>query len=349
MMVEEKNKKVLVTGGAGYIGAVLVPKLLARGYQVRVLDALVFGEEPIRTVKRKIELIKGDTRTIGPEIMDGIDVVIHLAGFSTDPTSQYDPRLTDMVNHIATEHLAKLARAKGIKRFVYASSCSIYFTLNTPLEPPLYNESDPVNPISAYALSKRCSEQILWGMTGDDFQPTMFRKGTLYGWSPRMRYDLVFNAFVKDAYHKKVLTVDAGGEIWRPMIDIQDAADTYIKAIELPLEKVGGKIFNVAHQNWSIGDLAREIKKILKEKKGIDIELDIKPISLTRNYKADTQAFNETFNFKPSRSFEEAVFEIWDHLENDKDHDPHNIIHYGDKWYRQYFETDEGKLFKQHG
>ena len=348
MDIKEKINKILVTGGAGYIGAVLVPKLLKKGYKVRVLDKMIFGNEPIKEFKNKIELVVGDSRHAGPEIMDGIDAVINLAGFSTDPTSQYDPRLTDTVNHIATEHLAKLARSQGIKRFVYASSCSVYFTLNTPLEPPLYKEEDPINPISAYALSKRCSEQILYGMINDDFQPTMFRKGTLYGWSPRMRYDLVFNAFVKDAFHKKLLTVDAGGEIWRPMIDIQDATDTYINAIELPIEKIGGKIFNVAHQNWSIGNLAREIQKILKEKKGIDIALDVKPISLTRNYKADTQAFNEAFNFKPSRSFEEAVFEIWDHLENDSNHDSNHARHYGDKWYKQYFETEEGKEFRRH-
>ncbi len=344
----QASKKILVTGGAGYIGAVLVPKLLKRGYKVRVVDKMIFGKKPLKEFLDKIELINADVRYAGPEIMDGVYAVIHLAGFSTDPTSQYDPRLTDTVNHIATEHLAKLARSQRTQRFVYASSCSVYFTLNTPLEPPLYNETDPINPISAYSLSKRCSEQVLLGMVNEDFQPTMFRKGTLYGWSPRMRYDLVFNAFVKDAYHKKLLTVDAGGEIWRPMIDIQDATDAYIKAIELPFEKVGGKIFNVAHQNWSIGNLAREIQKILKEKKGISIELDIKPISLTRNYKADTQAFNEAFNFKPSRSFEEAVFEIWDHLENDKEHDSRDIIHYGDKWYKQFFETEEGKEFRKH-
>ncbi|MDO8676894.1 MAG: SDR family oxidoreductase [Candidatus Azambacteria bacterium] len=341
-------KKILVTGGAGYIGCVLVPKLLKKGYEVKVLDKMIFGDAPIKNFKDKIELVIGDCRNAKPEIMDGIYAVIHLAGFSTDPTSQYDPRLTDTVNHIATEHLAKLARAKGVKRFIYASSCSIYFTLNTPLEPPLYNESDTVNPISAYALSKRCSEQILLGMTSEDFQPTIFRKGTLYGWSPRMRYDLVFNAFVKDAYHKRILMVDAGGEIWRPMIDIQDAADAYINAIELPLEKVGGRIFNVAYENWSIGNLAKEIQKIISGRKGINIELDVKPISLTRNYKANTSAFRDTFNFKPSRGIEDAVFEIWDHLENDRNHDPHNIRHYGDKWYKQYFETEEGKKFRQH-
>ena len=347
-MEPKKQNKILVTGGAGYVGSVLVPKLLARGYEVRVLDKLIFGEEPINHFKDKIELIVGDSRYVTSKIMDGIYAVIHLAGFSTDPTSQYDPRLTDMVNHIATEHLAKLARAAGIKRFVYASSCSVYFTLNTPLEPPLYNETDPINPISAYALSKCCSEQALRGMSNENFQPTMLRKGTLYGWSPRMRYDLVFNAFVKDAYYKKVLTVDAGGEIWRPMIDIQDATDVYIRALELPLEKVGGRIFNVAHQNWSIGNLAREIRKVLKEKRDTEITLDIKPISLTRNYKADTKVFNEVFEFNPSRSFEQAIFEIWDHLENDKGHDPDHIRHYGDRWYKHYFETPEGVDFKKY-
>lgn len=346
--MSQTAKKILVTGGAGYIGNVLVKKLLGKGYQVRVLDRLIFGEEPLRDVKDKIELIVGDIRNISPLILDGIDGVIHLAGFSTDPTSQYDPRLTDIINHIATENLAKMAKAKGIKRFVYASTCSIYFTLNTPLEPPLYKEIDLVNPISAYSFTKRCSEQTLLAMVSGNFQPTIFRKGTLYGWSPRMRYDLVFNSFAKDAFFKKVLTVDAGGEIWRPMIDIADAADVYIKALELPLEKVGGKIFNIADQNWNIGELAKQIRDIVRKKKGIEIDLDIRPFNLTRNYKADTSLFKETFNFKPGRSLEEALFEIWEHLENDKNHDPHHIKHYGDRWYKQYFETEEGEKFRQH-
>lgn len=340
-------KKILVTGGAGYVGSIVVRKLLEKGYHVRVLDRLVFGLDPIKEIKDKIELVVADVRYADSSVLDGIDAVIYLAGFSTDPTSQYDPRLTDMVNHIATEHLAKLAKAAGVKRFVYASSCSIYFTLNMPLEPPSYKEHDPVNPISAYALSKRCSEQALCGMINEDFQPTMFRKGTLYGYSPRMRYDLVFNSFVKDAFYKKMLTVDANGDIWRPMIDIQDAVEAYIQALELPLEKVGGRIFNIADQNWSIGNLAREIQRILKEKKGIKVELDIRPPALTRNYKADTSFFKETFGFKPSRTLEAALFEIWDHLEK-RTHDPNHIIHYGDRWYKQFFETPDGQEFKKH-
>lgn len=347
-MPAKKIKKVLVTGGAGYVGNVVVRKLLHKGYSVRVLDKFIFGDKCLQDIKDKIELVNNDIRKVDRAIMDDIDSVIHLAGFSTEPTAQYDPRLTDMINHIATERLANLARKKGVRRFIYASTCSVYFTLNTPLTPPLYKESDVVNPISAYSLTKRCSEQVLWGMTNGDFQPTILRKGTLYGFSPRMRYDLVFNSFVKDAFYKRVLTVDAGGEIWRPMIDVQDAADIYVKCLELPLSKIGGKIFNIAQRNWRIGDLAESIKKILKKTKNISVELDVKPYGITRNYKADPSLFKKTFNFKPSRSIKEALFEIWDHFENDLDHDPHHIIHYGDRWYKQFFETEEGALFRKH-
>src|SRR3989344_8627783 len=126
--------KVLVTGGAGYIGNIVVRKLLAKGHTVRVLDWLIFGDDSLTDLKDQIELVKGDIRTIRPKVLDNIDAVIHLAGFSTEPTSQYDPRLTDLINHIATENVAKLARAKGVKRFIYASSCSVYFALNTPLD-----------------------------------------------------------------------------------------------------------------------------------------------------------------------------------------------------------------------
>ena len=346
--MDKKIHKVLVTGGAGYIGNIVVRRLLAKGYKVKVIDYLVFGESPILDIKDKIEFIKGDIRKMKSSVLDDIDAVIHLAGFSTEPTSQYDPRLTDLINHIATETLAKMARSKGIKRFIYASSCSVYFSLNTPLVPPLYNEEDTINPISCYSLTKRCAEQVLWGMTNEDFQPTIFRKGTLYGLSPRMRYDLVFNSFVKDAFLKKVLTVDAAGEIWRPMIDIVDTDDAYIKCLELPLESVGGKIFNVTSQNWRIGDLAEEIAKVLKKKKGINLKLDIKPYGLTRNYKADNKSFKKVFNFKPSRSFEQVLMEIWENLENNPQDDPTNPIHYGDVWYKMFFETKEGKKFKKH-
>jgi len=332
------NKKILVTGGAGYVGSVLVRALLKKGYQVRVVDKLVFTDQSLEEIKNKIELIKGDVCSIGPEIMDGIDAVIHLAGFSTEPVSQYNPRYTDLLNHLATERMAKFAKERGIKRFIFSSSCSIYFTYNTPPDPSFSKETDPINPISAYSLSKRAAEQALLELADDNFQPIIFRKGTIYGLSPRMRFDLILNAFTKDAFSRKLLTVDAGGQVWRPLVDIQDVVSAYVKALELPLEKVGGKIFNITTENWNAGELAKRVQQLVKEKKGIDIEINVRPVNITRNYKADNSLFKEIFQFSPGRSAEEAVFEIWDYLEQNPKAatDP---IHYNDKWYLQLMET----------
>ncbi|MBI2450052.1 MAG: SDR family oxidoreductase [Candidatus Nealsonbacteria bacterium] len=340
--MSEKNQKILVTGGAGYIGSVLVKTLLEKGYKVRVLDQLIFTDEPIKEILNRIELIKGDVCTVGSEILDGIDGVIHLAGFSTEPVSQYNPRYTDLLNHLATERLARFAKERGIKRFIFSSSCSVYFTYNTPPDPAPSKETDNINPISAYSLSKRSAEQALLEIADDSFQPTIFRKGTVCGWSPRMRFDLILNAFTKDAFSKQLLTVDAGGQVWRPIIDIHDVISAYAKALELPLEKIGGKIFNISSDNWNAGVLAEKVKEIVKKNKGIDIGINTRPVNISRNYKADNTLFKETFQFTPSRSLEEIVFEIWEHLEKSPDI-AQNIIHYNDKWHLHLMEQQKTK------
>jgi len=334
-------KTILVTGGAGYIGSVLVRAMLDKGYKVKVLDQMIFTEDSLKDIKDKIELIKRDIREVNPEIMDGVDAVIHLAGFATEPTSQYNPRLTDLINHIATENLAKMAKAKGIKRFIFASSCSIYFSYDTPLVPPLYKETDGINSISPYSISKRAAEYALFELTDENFLPIIFRKGTTYGLSPRMRYDLVLNSFVKDAFCRRRLTVNAGGQVWRPLIDIQDIIWSYLKALEMPLDKIGGKIFNVCAGNWNIGELAERVKKTLKEKKNIDVEVDVQPSGITRNYQADNSLFKTIFQFNPNRSLEDAILEIFSHLENNPKVNLSNPIFYNDLWYKIFFENSQ--------
>jgi nucleoside-diphosphate-sugar epimerase len=325
------NQKILVTGGAGYVGSALVKELVERGYKVRVVDKLIFGEKPISFLKNKIELIKADIRKVNSNILKGVDAIIHLAGISTEPTAQFDPRLTDLINHIATERLAKLAKKKGIKRFIFASSCSIYFTYNTPLFPKPSKETEKVNPISPYSISKRAAEQALLELASDSFHPIIFRKGTIYGLSPKMRYDLVLNSFVKDSFLQRKMTVHCSGQIWRPLIDIKDVIWAYIRALELPVKKIGGKIFNVSEKNWNILELAKEVKKILKKEKGIDPEIQVEPVGITRNYQADNTLFKKTFEYKPQRRLKDAILEIWDHLEKNPK-DPLDIIHYNDKW-----------------
>lgn len=347
--IKRKNKKILVSGGAGYLGTVLVKNLLARGYDVRVLDAMVFPERHFTPYVGAVELLRGDIRGASPSIMKDVDAVIHLAGLSTDPTSQYDPRLTDMINHIAAVDFAHMAKSSGVKRFVQASTCSVYFTIDvTVSDPILFKESDAVNPISCYSLTKRCVEQALLDMADENFHPVILRKGTLYGFSPRMRYDLVFNSFAKDAFFKKVLTVDAGGAMWRPMIDIQDAVSAYIASLEMPPERVGGRIFNVATQNVNIGELANQIKYFVNKEKGIELQLDIKPPRITRNYKADLELFKSIFGLIPSRSMQDAFFEIWNHLEKDNAHNPYSDAHYNDRWYQSFFKQEEGRRFKKY-
>lgn len=334
------RKTILVTGGAGFVGSVLVRALLNEGYKVRILDKLIFTEAPLNDIKDKIELVKGDIRNIGPEIMDGVEAVVHLAAFATEPTAQYDPRYTDLLNHIATERIAKMAKEKGIERFIFASSCSVYFTYDTPLNPDPNKETDPVNPISPYSLSKRAAEQALLELADEKFQPIIFRKGTIYGLSPRMRYDLVLNSFVKDAFSRRRLTVNADGQIWRPLVDIQDVVWAYLKALEMPLDKIGGKTFNVCNENWNIGELAKEVKRILKEKKNIAVEIDLQSVGIARNYKVDNSLFKEIFQFTSSRTIEDTIFEIWNHLEKHPD-DISNPIYYNDRWEIQLMEAGQ--------
>ena len=340
--------RVLVTGGAGYIGSVLVRKLLKQGYRVRVYDQLIFGDFSLREIKNQIELVKGDIRKISLQSLSGVDAIIHLAGFSTEPTSQYDPRLTDAINHRATEKLAKLAKKLGIKRFVFPSSCSVYFSFNTPPEPPLYKELDMVNPISVYSITKRCAEQALLALADGRFQPTIFRLGTVYGYSPRMRYDLVFNSFVRDAYLKQLLTIDASGKIWRPMIDIQDVTEICSKTLQMPLSDVGGKIFNLVDTNWKIGDLAEKIKHIIYRRMEKKITLKIEPSGVLRNYKADNTLLKNTYNFKPTRTIDDALIEDWNRLKNNTGHTLNNTIFYNDILYKHYLNSTEGRRFRQH-
>jgi nucleoside-diphosphate-sugar epimerase len=327
------DKKILVTGGAGYIGSALVPKLLEKGYGVRIFDSLVFGDIGLAGVRDKIELVQGDIRNAPADLMDGIWGVIHLAGMSAEPVSYFNPRYTDLVNHIGTENIARLAKVAGIERFIFASSCAVYFTYDTPHIPPFYKEDERVNSISPYALAKRASEEALAELADANFRPTILRKGTLYGYSPKMRYDLVLNSFTKNAFLSDKLTIHASGDIYRPMCDLQDAVATYVAALELPIERVGGKIFNVCHANWRLGDMADDFRKIIKDIAGKDIEVEVKQMGVTRNYRADNAKYLAAFGLAPLRTVHDAIAELWDKVQQEKD--VNNPLYYTDGWYQK--------------
>jgi nucleoside-diphosphate-sugar epimerase len=284
------HKKILITGNEGYIGRRLEEKLDKLG--IAHVGCDLHSLEPM------------DVRYITE--LPQVDAIVHLAAISHEPTAQSDPKETDEINHKATERLAMLARRAGIRRFIFSSSCSVYFTFDTPLEPAPYKESDTVNPVSAYSLSKRAAEQSLLKLAHlHSFEPVIFRFGTVYGASPNMRTDTVVHHMIGDAKRKGKIFVGSGGKIWRPLADIEDVTWAIIKAIDLP--GIGGEIFNVATGNWNINDLAETIKKTLQ----LTAEIEVQPFGLTRNYLADTTKFKEKFGWSPQRTFEEAIKELY--------------------------------------
>jgi nucleoside-diphosphate-sugar epimerase len=302
----QPGQRILVTGGAGYIGSVLVPRLLARGYEVRALDRLYWGEQPLAGVRDEIELVVGDVRAIPDGALDAVDGVIHLAGLSNDPTAEYNPDANWQMNAVATETLATACVERGIERFVFASSCSLY----DGLPPGMHSETARLEPRGAYATSKRYAEERLLELSERGLTPVILRNGTVYGYSPRMRFDLVVNTFVKDALLNGRLSLHGGGWMWRPLGDIHDVSDAMIAAFEAPAELVRGEIFNVLHSNYQIRELAMLVAGSL-QLLGRTIALEEVPApKLTRDYECSNAKLSATLGFIPRRSVLEAVSDL---------------------------------------
>jgi len=207
--------KVLVIGGAGYVGCVLVEALLERGYSVRVLDRMFFGRGPVEAFKDRVELVAADMREISEEHVDDCAAVINVGGLSNDPTAEFDPQANEELNHRAAVRVAEVAKAAGVPKLIFASTASIYDRgVDDEAGDQVLDEDALVAPRAAYATTKRAAEIEILAMAGGGFAPVVFRKGTVFGFSPRMRYDLVINAFVKDALSSGTLHVFYGGRMW---------------------------------------------------------------------------------------------------------------------------------------
>ena len=297
------GQRILVAGGAGYIGSVLVPKLVERGYRVRVLDRLYFGEESLAAVRDRIELVVADVRTVPEAALDDVDGVINLSGLSNDPTAEFNPEANWQMNAIATETLGRACAERGIERYVFASSCSLY----DGLPPGMHGEDAPIRPRAAYATSKRYGEERLLELAEEGLCPVILRNGTVYGWSPRMRFDLVVNTFVKDALLSGTLRLHGGGWMWRPLVDIRDCADAMIAAYEASAAKVRGEIFNVVHSNYQIRELAMIVAgSVQLTGRSVSLE-EVPALSLTRNYECANAKLSTTLGFIPRHSVLEAV------------------------------------------
>ena len=326
--VPNPDQTILVAGGAGYIGCVLIPRLLDRGYRIRLLDRLYFGEEPLASFRDRIEFVMADVRDIPESAFDGVDGVINLSGLSNDPTAEFNPEANWEMNAIATETLGRACVEKGIERYVFASSCSLYDGLPSGM----HSEDAPIEPRAAYATSKRYGEEKLVEMVDDGLCPVVLRNGTVYGWSPRMRFDLVVNTFVKDALLSGSLNLHGGGWMWRPLVDVQDCADAMIAAYEAPAEKVRGEIFNVVHSNYQIRELAMIVAGSV-QLTGREVQLDEAPApKLSRDYECANAKLSTTLGLVPRRSVLESVTEMLEKLEGSKPAELTDPHHYNIRW-----------------
>jgi nucleoside-diphosphate-sugar epimerase len=302
----ESVRQVLVLGGAGYLGSVVVARLLERGFKVRILDSFLFGEESLEDVRTHAgcELVRGDVRDIGAVVkaMRGCDAVVHLAAIVGDPACDDNKQLAMEVNRAATRMLADVARGCGVRRFVFASSCGVYGESESQLD-----ETSSVNPLSVYAQTNVDSENIWLAALGGDFAPTILRLGTLFGLSPRMRFDLVVNLFVARAASSGKITV-LNGDQWRPFLHVQDAARAVAACLEADTGAVSGEIFNVgsAALNLQIEQLGAAIARVVPGTEIVRIENTDR-----RNYRVSFEKIERVLNFQCERTLESGIEEIY--------------------------------------
>ena len=299
---------ILVTGGAGYIGSVLVPTLLGRGHSVRVVDRLLFGDRGLATLGSAVDLIVADIRSLDPRVYEGVDTIVHLAGLSNDPMAEFNPAANHAINAAATQTLARAAKAAGVGRFLYASSCSVY-DLGLEAEDVLRDERAAVSPRAAYAVSKYDGERAALELASPGFVVSVLRKGTVYGYSPRMRYDLVVNTFVKDAFTRGVLTVFAGGEMWRPLVDVADVAAAYAGLVEAPADAINGEIFNLVYKNYRVLELAHAVREALRPHLDVAIDVRYEPVPV-RSYRVAGRKLEDRLHFRPTVSVKDSVTEM---------------------------------------
>jgi nucleoside-diphosphate-sugar epimerase len=302
-MAVARNAMVLVTGGAGYVGSVVVPTLLSRGYRVRVVDSGWFG---LDHVPAEAELIAGDILEFDIAWLRGVDAVIHLAGLSNDPMAAFSPSLNYMLNAAGAGIVGQAARDAGVARFILSSTCSVYGLDDQTV----VSEEHPVNPKSPYAVSKVMAERQLACLADENFRPIVLRMGTVVGWSPRMRFDLVTNAMIKSALTDRKIVIH-NPRLWRPLIDVEDAARAYVAALDADLTVAG--VFNVATRNYRLQELAETVASSLTEF-NVTVALEVQAEQGLRSYRVATDKAETVLHFHPAKTMATTVKEVMERL-----------------------------------
>ena len=302
-----KSEKIFITGGAGYVGAVLVPRLLNEGYEVTVFDLMIYGEQVLPEDSR-LTTIKGDIRDTDLLRMSipGHDVVIHLACISNDPSFELNPTLGRSINLDAFRPLVEISRNAGIKKFVYASSSSVYGVK----QEENVDESMTLEPLTDYSRFKADCEQILLEYQSPDFTTVTIRPATVCGYSPRQRLDVVVNILTNLAYHKREITVFGGTQL-RPNIHIEDMVEAYIAVLRAPVDVIAGQIYNAGYENQPVSELA----EIVRQEVGADVKLTTTSTDDNRSYHISSQKIKDQLGFRATFNINKAVKDLLDAFE----------------------------------
>ena len=303
-------ENIFVTGGAGYVGAVLVPRLLDEGCRVTVLDLMIYGDT-VLTPHPNLSIVKGDIRDrkMLEKVLPGHDAVIHLACISNDPSFELNPILGKSINLDAFRPLADFSRASGVRRFVYASSSSVYGIK----EEKDVHEDMTLEPLTDYSRFKAECEQILIDLQTPDFIGVTIRPATVCGYSPRQRLDVVVNILTNLAYHKREISV-FGGDQLRPNIHIADMVESYIVVLNAPANKIAGQIYNVGYENQSV----REIAEVVRQVVGEDVTISSTPTNDNRSYHISSEKIHKELGFRASHTIRDAAVDLMQAFEAGK-------------------------------
>lgn len=323
-------RTVLITGAGGYIGSVLVPTFLERGYRVKAVDRFFFGKDKL-TPHENLEIIREDVRVLSTDLFKGVDFVIDLAAISNDPSGDRFREATWQINYEARVRTAKLSKQMGVKRYILTSSCSVY-----GFQENIVDERSSTNPLTTYAKANEKAEQDVLPLSDRDFCVIVLRLATVFGYSPRMRFDLAINGMTYGAWKTGKLPLMRDGSQYRPFIHVRDVAEVIIRFCEFSeTEKVNGQIFNVGGDelNYRIGELGEKVAKIVKEKTGREVEIEWYGDPDRRSYRVSFKKIKDTLGWQPTRNAEYGVAEIIDKLEaGHPDKTPETITL---EWYTQ--------------
>jgi nucleoside-diphosphate-sugar epimerase len=326
---------IAVTGAGGYIGSILAKQLLDAGHQVLAIDRFFFGEEVLNSVKtnKNLKILKKDIRDLAPQDLKGLDAVCDLASLSNDPAGEMNPTLTYDINRDGRIHVAKTTKAAGVPRYILSSSCSVY---GKGEDDQQLTETSNTGPISVYAKSTLDAENEILPLSDGNFTSTALRNATVFGLSPRMRFDLVINLMTLTAFQKRRIIIMGGGDQWRPIVHVSDVAKAFVTVAQADSEKVKGEIFNVGLSSYQIKNLAYIVREILP----FEVEIEIAPDDPDkRDYNVNFDKVKTALDFAASTSVDQGAAEVYHALKT-------GAVEPGPKtvtvqWYRQILEAKD--------